>query len=144
MTETKRIDLALEKMKEHGFKYTKRREMLLTFLAEADKYTSAKEVYEYMSQQFSGISYDTIYRNLKDFSDMHLLEETEWDGEKKFRFHCDHHEMGHHHHFICTNCGATREIHMCPMDYFKEQLAGCKIEGHRFEIFGKCENCIQA
>lgn len=144
MTERKRIDLALEKMKEHGFKYTKRREMLLTFLAEADKYTSAKEVYEYMSQQFAGISYDTIYRNLKDFSDMHLLEETEWDGEKKFRFHCDHDERGHHHHFICTNCGATREIHMCPMDYFKEQLVGCKIEGHRFEIFGKCENCIQA
>jgi len=30
---------------------------------------------------------------------------------------------------------------MCPMNFFEEQLSGCEIEGHRFELFGRCENC---
>lgn len=141
--EDNRIVEALAVMKEQGYKYTKKRETMLTFLMSEDKYTSAKEVYAFMNQQYAGISYDTIYRNLKDFSDIHLLEETELSGEKKFKFHCNHHEHGHHHHFICTSCGATREIAMCPMDYFKEQLAGCLIESHRFEILGKCEKCLK-
>ena len=138
-----RIEAALDTMRAQGFKYTKKREAMLTFLMEADKYTPAKDVYEFMQNQYAGISYDTIYRNLKDFSDLHLLEETEWDGEKKFRFQCGHYGHNHHHHFICTTCGATREIAMCPMDYFGEQLVGCEIEDHRFEILGKCADCLK-
>ena len=140
-----RIEASLEVMRTQGFKYTKKREAMLTYLMEADKYVPAKDVYEFMNATYTGISYDTIYRNLKDFSDLHLLEETEWDGEKKFRFHCadtGHGHHHHHHHFICTSCGATREIAMCPMDNFKEQLPGCVIEGHRFEILGKCDKCV--
>ncbi|WP_275469736.1 Fur family transcriptional regulator [Vagococcus intermedius] len=136
------LEEALKVMKTQGFKYTKKREAMLQFLIEEDKYTSAKEVYDFMSDDYAGISYDTIYRNLHDFSKIDLLEVTELNGEKKFRFHCSHQHIGHHHHFICTECGATREIRMCPMDYFKEQLSGCEIESHRFEIFGKCEKCL--
>ena len=40
-----------------------------------------------MSAKYAGISYDTIYRNLSDFSELNILEETEFDGEKKYRFH---------------------------------------------------------
>ena len=70
---------------------------------------------------------------------MNILEETELNGEKLFRFRCQAH--GHHHHFICEKCGSTREIDMCPMDFFKDQLEGCEIHSHRFEIFGLCEKC---
>ena len=137
------VEEALEKLKEHGFKYTKKREDMLLFLIERNGYTGAKEVYDYMNDKYTGISFDTIYRNLRDFVQLDLLEETELNGEKKFRFHCCHGEIGHHHHFICTDCGATREIHMCPMDFFQEQLADCQIEGHRFEIYGKCADCLK-
>lgn len=135
------IEEALEKLKENGFKYTRKREEMILFLIERNGYTGAKEVYEYMNDKYAGISFDTIYRNLRDFVQLDLLEETELNGEKKFRFHCCHGEIGHHHHFICTDCGATREIHMCPMDFFQEQLADCEIQGHRFEIYGKCADC---
>ncbi|MDU7008998.1 MAG: transcriptional repressor, partial [Enterococcus faecalis] len=52
-------------------------------------------------------------------------------------------EVEHHHHFICTVCGKTEEIHMCPMNFFEEQLKGCSIEGHRFEILGRCADCCE-
>ena len=116
------IEQSLETLKNNGFKYTKKREALLTYLVKRNRYVSAKEVFDYMNQEFKGVSYDL-------------------NGEMKFRFHCCQGEIGHHHHFICTVCGTTKEIHMCPMNYFEEQLGGCTIEGHRFEIFGRCENC---
>jgi Fur family zinc uptake transcriptional regulator len=134
------VQQALETMKENGLKHTKKREALITFLIKRNRYVSAREVYEFMNEQFKGVSYDTVYRNLHDFEALALLEVTELNGESKFRFRCCH-EVAHHHHFICTVCGKTEEIHMCPMDFFQEQLQGCKIEGHRFEILGRCPDC---
>ncbi|EOL42119.1 fur family transcriptional regulator [Enterococcus phoeniculicola] len=135
------IQQSLDCLKENGLKYTKKREALLTYLIKRNRYVSAREVHEFMQEDFPGLSYDTIYRNLHDFSELDLLEETDLNGEMKFRFHCCQGNVGHHHHFICTVCGKTKEIHMCPMNFFEEQLSGCTIEGHRFEILGRCEEC---
>lgn len=135
------LEQAVLTMKENGFKHTKKREELLTYLVKRNRYVSAKEVHEHLNERFPGLSYDTVYRNLHDFSEINLLEETDLNGEMKFRFHCCQGEQHHHHHFICTVCGKTKELHTCPMDFFQEQLPGCKIEGHRFEILGRCEDC---
>lgn len=141
------LDNAIKIIKENGYKYTKKREEILLFLIEENRYVGAIEVFDFMNKQYQGISYDTIYRNLRDFTKMDLLEETELMGEKKFRFHCDvssnHDHSHHHHHFICTSCGWTKEINLCPMDFFSEQLPDCKIESHRFEILGKCQKCLK-
>ncbi|MDT2833612.1 Fur family transcriptional regulator [Vagococcus carniphilus] len=141
------LDNAIKIIKENGYKYTKKREEILLFLIEENRYVGAIEVFDFMNKQYQGISYDTIYRNLRDFTKMDLLEETELMGEKKFRFHCDvsssHDHNHHHHHFICTNCGWTKEINLCPMDFFSEQLPDCQIESHRFEILGKCQKCLK-
>ncbi|MGY3765179.1 Fur family transcriptional regulator [Vagococcus vulneris] len=138
-----RIKTAMDVLKQSGFKYTRRREDIVTFLAAEDRYVGPIEVFVWMNERYKGMSYDTVYRNLRDFTEIGILEETELNGEKKYRFHCDTCADHHHHHFICTSCGATREIHLCPMDYFKEQLPGCVIESHRFEIFGKCDKCAK-
>ncbi|KAF1304898.1 MULTISPECIES: Fur family transcriptional regulator [Enterococcus] len=134
------LDHAMTTLKKSGFKHTKKREAMITFLVKRNRYVSAREVHEHMTDLFPGLSYDTVYRNLHDFAEIDLLEETDLNGEMKFRFHCyqGHH---HHHHFICTVCGKTKELTICPMDFFEEQLPGCKIEGHRFEILGRCEAC---
>ncbi len=83
------IEHAMTTLKENGFKYTKKREAIITYLVKRNRYLPAKEI----------------------------------------------------HHFICTVCGKTKELHICPMDFFQEQLPGCLIEGHRFEILGRCEEC---
>lgn len=136
------VEQSLAVMKQKGYKYTKKREALLTYLIQCNRYVSAKDAYQFLQKEYQGISYDTIYRNLHDFEVLDLVEMTELNGERKFRFHCCQGEVGHHHHFICTVCGKTQEIHMCPMNFFEDQLSGCVIEGHRFEILGRCEDCI--
>lgn len=140
MTETTLLEKALVKVKENGLKYTKKREALLQFLIKNNRYVAAREIYDFLNECFPGLSYDTVYRNLREFCDIGIVEDTEFQGEMKFRFSCSG-NFSHHHHFICTVCGKTKELELCPMDFFQEQLDDYEIDGHRFELYGKCPAC---
>ncbi len=48
--------------------------------------------------------------------------------------------MEHHHHFICLDCGGTKEITSRPMDFMNKDFTGYEVTGHKFEIYGRCPN----
>ena len=86
------------------------------------------------------MSYNTTYRNLYDFVKIGLLESTEYQNEQLFRISCEG-EDHHHHHFICTNCGKTIPLEICPMDHIQTDLSQVEVQMHRFEVFGLCADC---
>lgn len=135
------LEEALSLLEDSQLKMTERRIRMLELMYAENRYLSAKEVKQLLEEDFPGISPDTIYRNLHSFSTLDLLEETEITGEKYFRANCG--VDTHHHHFICTDCGNSEELTMCPLAFFKDQLGETKITSHRFELFGLCENCIE-
>ncbi|SDY53144.1 Fur family transcriptional regulator, zinc uptake regulator [Evansella caseinilytica] len=130
---------ALKRLKEEGYKHTDKREDMLRLFFNEKRYLAAKDVLEYMQGKYTGLSFDTIYRNLSVFTDLGILETTDLDGEKKFRYACSTKE--HHHHLICLDCGKTQHIENCPMDQLAIGNRDFHIVGHKFEIYGYCENC---
>ncbi|MED1205119.1 Fur family transcriptional regulator [Heyndrickxia acidicola] len=130
---------AINILKDKGYKYTGKREQMLELFSSNNKYLTAKEVLEGMKQDYPGLSFDTIYRNLSLFAELGILETTELSGEKHFRFSCS--IKTHHHHLICLECGKTKEIEVCPMKQIEEGFDGFTVSGHKFEIYGTCADC---
>lgn len=133
------VSEALQILKEHGYKYTEKRETVLKILAYEARYLSAKEVLRYMQSVFPQLSFDTVYRNLNLLHELAVLEMTEINGERLYRMACA--GDTHHHHLICTECGKARKLKICPMDVIFGQPEGFQITGHKFEVYGVCDGC---
>lgn len=133
------VSKAIRKLKDKGYKQTSKREEMLQLFSSSDKYLTAKDVLDFMQDQYPGLSFDTIYRNLSLFVELEIFETTVLEGEKHFRFKC--HTNHHHHHFICLQCGKTEHISTCPMKDITENLKDFEITDHKFEIYGKCPKC---
>ena len=135
------IEDAIEILKDSGYKHTDKREKMLHLFSDHNRYLTAKDVLEYLKEDFPGLSFDTIYRNLYLFEELNILEATDMNGEKHFRFTCG--SIHHHHHFICTDCGKTKQVHACPMSIIDHEMENFEITGHKFEIYGRCPDCAE-
>ena len=125
-------------LQEANFKVTKKRLRMIEIFMEDERYLSAKEIQEVMNDEYPGISYDTIYRNLHTLNDINVLEQTTFSGEMQYKISCTDH---HHHHFICEKCGETKVINYCPVGEWQKELGGLTINSHKVELYGLCEKC---
>ncbi|RBW70533.1 Fur family transcriptional regulator [Bacillus taeanensis] len=132
---------AMEILRAKGYKHTDKRKDLLELFAKEKRYLTAKEVLEAMKPLYPGLSFDTIYRNLSLFDELEIIEVTELEGEKRYRFGCATND--HHHHLICLTCGKTKHVHVCPMNEVAVKKNDFYVTGHKFEVYGYCANCME-
>jgi Fur family zinc uptake transcriptional regulator len=133
------VEEALQVLKDHGYKYTDKREMILQIFFNEKRYMPAKEIMTLIEESYPHLSFDTVYRNLSLMEELGILETTEFQGERQYRFLCSANE--HHHHLICTKCKKTFQIDLCPMSTLQDMAGDFKITGHKFEIYGYCHDC---
>lgn len=134
---------ALSILQTSHYKLTKQRKALVEYLAQhKDRYTDITTVDSYLRELYPGVSHNTIYRNLKEFEEVGIVETHIKNDQMQVKYQCDYANQ-HHHHFVCQNCGRVTEIEMCPIDmaFFERQLPGAQITGHRFELVGLCAQC---
>ncbi|MDQ6421077.1 Fur family transcriptional regulator [Paenibacillus sp. LHD-117] len=134
------VEEIVARMSSQGLRVTDQRKTLAKLFADSPGYLSPKDVYEFMGKTYTGLSFDTVYRNLRVMEELGVLEQVVFEEGVKFKLHCREHD--HHHHLICLQCGLTYPITFCPM----VQTAvpdDFRVVKHKFEVFGYCGTCEQ-
>lgn len=129
-------------MSEKGLRVTEQRRTLAKIFVEHDGYLTPKEVYEQMGRFYTGLSFDTVYRNLRLLHEMNVLEQFVFENEMKFKVRCG--EDDHHHHLICMDCEKTVPLVYCPMDHIPGVPQDFDIVKHKFEVYGYCKECRES
>jgi Fur family transcriptional regulator, ferric uptake regulator len=84
----------------------------------------------------------TIFRALDLFTELGGIERLDLPTGEHAYVRC---EPRHHHHLICTRCGATGEMGACDLMLRitdqAEAESGFLVESHRLELFGICPAC---
>lgn len=128
----------VQRMASQGLRITDQRKTLAKLFVQSPGYLAPKDVYDYMGKIYSGLSFDTVYRNLRVMDELGVLEQVVFEEGVKFKLHCR--ENQHHHHMICLNCGHTYPITFCPMSQ-TEVPDHFRVVKHKFEVFGYCKDC---
>ena len=89
-----------------------------------------------------GVATATLYRAIAAMAAAGFVEQVgEREGTALFA-RCG--EDGHHHHLVCTRCGAVAHA-PCPVDRAVIESAGAQgfvITGHQVNIYGLCARCL--
>jgi Fur family transcriptional regulator, zinc uptake regulator len=125
-------------MSSQGLRITDQRRTLASLFVDTKGYLTPKDVYDFMCKKYSGLSFDTVYRNLRVMEEMGVLEQVVFEEGLKFRVSCN--KEDHHHHMICLGCEKTYPIHFCPMSVANTPDE-FQVVKHKFEVFGYCKSC---
>jgi Fur family zinc uptake transcriptional regulator len=120
-------------MAAQGLRITDQRKTLAGLFAESPGYRTPKDVYEYMGRIYPGLSFDTVYRNLRIMEELGVLEQVMFEEGVRFKLHCREHKH---------QCSKTYPIKHCPMDA-TDVPDNFQVVRHKFEVFGYCEDCRQ-
>ena len=86
----------------------------------------------------------TIYRAMHLLEKMQMVKRVDFgDGAARFEL-VGEGDDGHHHHLVCTRCGAIVELAECFLREIEARLAtahGFTAVTHKLEFFGICSPC---
>lgn len=120
-----------------GYRVTgPRRELLATMQSMGDHFTA-----EALVAAVPGVGRATVFRTLRLLQDIGTLCQVVLDdGTLQYRLTSG----GHHHHIVCSQCGAVNDFSSCDIQSLLAEIAertGYEIEAHRLEVYGRCSQC---
>lgn len=124
-----------------GFRVTRGRVKLLQELQRAGKPLSISSIQEAMK---GFLHQANVYRTLTDLTESGIVKRVDLNtGVAHFEFTPGH---PHHHHVICTNCGALEDVEDCSVEALQKTIVErlrtfSTISNHRLEFFGQCVRC---
>jgi len=119
-----------------GLRLTGQRRVIAQILEEAVDHPDVEALHERAMQRDRGISIATVYRTVKAFEDVGLLERREF-GDGRARW--EDADRDHHDHLIDVATGEVIEFCDPEIEALKEAIArrlGYQLAGHRLELFG--------
>jgi Fur family transcriptional regulator, peroxide stress response regulator len=98
-----RFDAAFEGA---GLKKTPQRVLIFREVARTTEHPDAETIWKAVRGSLPNLSLDTVYRTLWLFIDIGLIA-TLGPPRERARFDAN---LDPHHHFVCTSCGAARDV----------------------------------
>ncbi len=124
-----------------GQRQTGQRLLLLDLIRRSHGHLDADELYRQARQREPRISLSTVYRNLRLFKKLNLIEECHFDEE---HHHYELKPSAEHYHLICANCGAVIEFESALTRQMKEEVGrehGFIVTGGEIHLSGLCDHC---
>lgn len=126
-----------------GTKLTHQRMEVFKEVARTNDHPDTEKVFDGVRKRLPMISLDTVYRTLWWLKDLGLIS-TLGRTHHRSRFDAN---LDVHHHFVCKNCGLTR-------DFISEELDRLELPGHilsighaektQVEVKGTCHKCVKS
>jgi len=126
-----------------GRPVTSQRKLLLSLIKKAGGHVSAKELYRRATRIHESISLATVYRTLRLFKELGLVEE-----RRLGQLYC-HYEikgLAQHQHMVCRSCGKVIEFDSPLFNQLAEELQrDYSFTLNKVEVYmeGYCKDCAK-
>lgn len=130
-------------LREHGYKATPARLLLLDILKKADHPLTTQEMLKKLGGK---VDQATVYRTLESLLTVAVLRQVDMQhGHAHYELRS---ETEHHHHLICKSCGLTEDVAECHVALIEQAVlkGSSKFAGtldHSLEFFGRCKKCAR-
>ncbi|HEV3245526.1 MAG TPA: Fur family transcriptional regulator [Candidatus Paceibacterota bacterium] len=134
---------APEMIRRAGFRATKQRVALISYLSSAKRPLLVQEIVEEV--QGKNIDQATVYRMIGTFKNKGIVREVNLQGSQPRYELKDEHD---HHHIVCTDCGRVEDF----TDHAHGKVGARvlarsktfkRITGHAFDLYGVCKTCVE-
>ncbi len=129
-------------LRQHGYKLTPQRRAVVRTIVSSQGHLTPTAIYEKVHQEYPDIGLVTIYRTLDMLDKLGLICEVHAVGNR--RSYLVRRPSEHHHHLICSDCGAVVDFTNCDLGELEQRLSqetGFEIKSHLLELLGRCQNC---
>ena len=119
---------------------TEQRELIQEILQQADGHLDADEIYQQIRQRSPSISLSTVYRNLKVFKELGLVEEHQFGSRRYY----EPAPQAKHHHLVCLGCGLVFEFKCPSTERLKSTISkeeGFRVTEAEVRLSGYCPEC---
>jgi len=120
---------------------TWQRELIQDILRRSEGHLDADEIYQKARQKSPSISLSTVYRNLRVFKRMGLVEQHQFGS----RYFYETTRVTHH-HLVCLSCGRVFEFKCPSTEHLKSRIKkeeGFKVTEADVRLAGYCPDCQQ-
>lgn len=127
-----------------GKRITAQRKLLLDLIRQVGGHLDADELYRQAREQEPTINLSTVYRNLRLFKELDLVEERHFAEE---HHHYEAKAAVEHYHLICLGCGEVIEFVSPLAERMKRQIGvenNFVITDIEIRMMGYCARCRQS
>ena len=129
-----------EVCRKSGAKLTHQRMEIFREVTQTDEHPDVEKVFRGVRKRMPTVSMDTVYRTLWWLKDLGLVTMLGPPRERA-RFDAN---LSRHHHFVCTQCGLTRDFYSDEFDSLElpdSVLTIGRAEEIQVEVKGLCLKC---